>query len=87
MNEFMGTLKIMVDDFFSSSESRTYIKPDIPPEICEEVNCWYPVTLPEQIAIYRKSGFANLDEGYSGEKPVLIINRHQDYRSRSYGSQ
>lgn len=79
------TLREIVDKFFESHTSQSYMKPTIPEELANEMNEWHPVTLPGQVAIYRKSGFVNLEDGYDGEPAVLIIQRRPECRNQLIG--
>lgn len=75
MKREVKPLHQIVDTFFESKTSQSYIKPEIPEELANEVDDWYLVNIPGAIAIFRRSGFVNLDEGYAGEPPVLMIHR------------
>lgn len=76
-------LQGIIDKFFENYTS--FIKPELSEELANEVNDWHVVSLPGQVAIFRKSGFINLNEGYEGEPPVVIIERKPECRNKTYG--
>ncbi|AIQ19314.1 hypothetical protein H70357_23335 [Paenibacillus sp. FSL H7-0357] len=53
--------------------------------LANKVGDWYPVSVPGAVMIYRYSWFNNIDEGYAGEPPVLVIERKPEFMGQNNG--
>ncbi|AZS17374.1 hypothetical protein [Paenibacillus lutimineralis] len=83
MNIEKMMLQQFIDAFFEQPNSTWYERPILTLRQSIQKADWYPVAIPGAIAVYRYSGFTNIDDGYAGEPPVLLINRQKDCISQT----
>lgn len=81
-----GTMSLhqFVESFFEQHHSTSFRKPALVDNQGSQVGDWYSVSVPATIVIYRYSGFSNIEEGYAGEPPVLIIRRKDDHKGTNF---
>jgi hypothetical protein len=78
------SLQQFIDKYFEQPHARIYEHPEIPYWIGNKVDVWDIVGLPGALAIYRRSHYKNWDEGYGGNKPVLVILKKPEYTNQTF---
>lgn len=78
------SLHQFVESYFEQPHTTSFQKPTLTDNQGSQVGDWYLVSVPAAIVIYRYSGFSNIEEGYAGEPPVLIIKRKEDRKGTNF---